>query len=510
MFEYQGFATLGVNLNRQKYGPLDISSIFTSEADLKYYASKGSFTEGVTDYWKKTVPYPYAGQFVALINNDTRAVETYVLKEREDGTFDYEEIGAKAPEVDGSTIIINDDGKLEAVIPEFADTNTTYTLTMENVENGTKLILTPSEGEAQEIVLDDIDLSGYLTTTDKTNLENAITTKANAADVYTKDEADKKISEVVAAADHLQRKIVTTIDDIDVEAADAEKYIYMVPSGLEDDDNKYYEYIVINGKAEKVGNWAVDLSDYVKVETLEASYSTSATIEATYVKKADAEVYAKTADVDATYLKKADATTTYATKTDVSTIENVLNGKVDAVEGSALMTKEQSDKLADIAEGAEVNFVKSVDQTKFNVTNEGLLQLLSLKTSDVTGLDGKISDIESAIGTKVDKQTGFGLISEADQAKLDKLTLTDGDLTISGSVEAGSVKNLDTWLTSHRDSVVGLFSTDNETLLNNVSTKVTSLENALNNYVTTEKHNNDITEVKKMLAWTIMEEGTEE
>ena len=30
MFEYQGFATLGVNLNRQKYGPLDISNVFTS------------------------------------------------------------------------------------------------------------------------------------------------------------------------------------------------------------------------------------------------------------------------------------------------------------------------------------------------------------------------------------------------------------------------------------------------------------------------------------------------
>jgi hypothetical protein len=49
-FEYQGFATLGVNLNRQKYGPLDISNVFTSEADFKYYLTKGTFTEGVSEY----------------------------------------------------------------------------------------------------------------------------------------------------------------------------------------------------------------------------------------------------------------------------------------------------------------------------------------------------------------------------------------------------------------------------------------------------------------------------
>ena len=48
---YQNFASLGVNLNRQKYGPLYISNVFTSAADLKYYLTKGTFTEGVSEYW---------------------------------------------------------------------------------------------------------------------------------------------------------------------------------------------------------------------------------------------------------------------------------------------------------------------------------------------------------------------------------------------------------------------------------------------------------------------------
>lgn len=509
-FEYQGFATLGVNLNRQKYGPLDISNVFTSVADLKYYTTKGAYTEGVSEYWTATVPYPYAGQYVALVNAD-RTVNTYVLTEREDGTFDYSEIGAKAPDVDGKTIIVNDENKLEAVIPAFEDTNTTYKLTMSKAEEGgTKLTLTPSEGEIQEIVLPDVDLSDYLTSADKTSLENAIDSKANAAEVYTKTETDSKIGTAIAAADHLKRKIVDTKEEINLDAADAMQYIYMVPTGVESDDNKYHEYIVLEDDGERyleeVGNWEVDLSDYVTTSTLEGSYSTSKSIAATYVSKIDAAVYAKTADVEDTYLTKDDAATTYATIEKATALENVLNGKVDAVEGSALMTSAQSEKLAGIAEGAEVNFVKSVDQTKFNVTEEGLLQLLALKTSDVTGLDTQLSNLSSAIDTKVTAQDGYGLLSDSDKEKLNKLTITDGDLTISGSVEADQVNNLDEWITEKRDTVAGLFSTDNATALSDVTTKVSNLENLLNNYVTTETHNADIASVKAMLAWGVMNE----
>ncbi len=113
-FEYQGFATLGVNLNRQKYGPLDISNVFTSEADLNYYLSKGAITEGVSTYWykddvNKVVPYPYEGQVLAtVINGD---VNVYVLRLKEDGSFEAKAI---EPDVDGKTIKLTN-GKLELV-----------------------------------------------------------------------------------------------------------------------------------------------------------------------------------------------------------------------------------------------------------------------------------------------------------------------------------------------------------------------------------------------------------
>jgi hypothetical protein len=89
-YEYQSFATLGVNLNRQNYGALDISQVFNSKADLDYYLSKGKVTEGVSDYWKKIVPYPYEGQIIATTFGDHNRV--YVLYDVGDGTFNNTEL----------------------------------------------------------------------------------------------------------------------------------------------------------------------------------------------------------------------------------------------------------------------------------------------------------------------------------------------------------------------------------------------------------------------------------
>ncbi len=90
--EYQGFATLGVNLNRQKYGPLDVSSVFISVADLNYYISKGTVvSDDVSSYWKNIVPYPYVGQVVSLVVD--KDVFVYKLVENDNGTFDTLAIG---------------------------------------------------------------------------------------------------------------------------------------------------------------------------------------------------------------------------------------------------------------------------------------------------------------------------------------------------------------------------------------------------------------------------------
>lgn len=40
----------------------------------------------------------------------------------------------------------------------------------------------------------------------------------------------------------------------------------MIPTGLTADDDKYDEYMVIDGVIERVGSWEIDLSGYIKAE----------------------------------------------------------------------------------------------------------------------------------------------------------------------------------------------------------------------------------------------------
>ena len=410
MFEYQGFATLGVNLNRQKYGPLDISNVFTSQSDLNYYLSKGANTEGVSDYWKNTVPYPYAGQYIALVDNETRTVTPYMLSEKTDGTFETIEVGGKLPEVDGETIKI-ENGKLTAVIPEYTDTNTTYKLTVTSTEEGeeiqgVKITLTPYDGETagtpQSYVIADPDLSEYITASE---LATELAKKANASDVYTKLETDTKIGEAVAAADHLKRKIVDapgigeTINDvIDVNAVDADQYIYMIPTGLQESDNKYREYIVIidgdNRYIEQVGNWEVDLSGYLTVTSAE-------------------ETYAKKNDIEITYAKKTDIPTDYVS---------------------------DSEFAAEIAkyETAEVAAGKYADKT---ATEQALDNIYTKEQ-----IDNKLAEkVNNSVATT---DNGIRFINQIEINKLSKLNLEGDDITISGSVNASQVKNLYNTVTS--------------------------------------------------------------
>lgn len=120
LHKMQNYSALGVNLSRQKYGPLDVSNVFYSLTDFKWYLSFSStnptgadnrytHTEAVPDTFKA---YPYEGQVVAVVDNGELSV--YVLgaeKETADPDtgcyFDYKEVGA-APQGDGSSIEVVD------------------------------------------------------------------------------------------------------------------------------------------------------------------------------------------------------------------------------------------------------------------------------------------------------------------------------------------------------------------------------------------------------------------
>lgn len=109
----------------------------------------------------------------------------------------------------------------------------------------------------------------------------------------------------------------------------------------------------------------------------------------------------------------------YATKDDLS-------GKVDKVEGSRLMTSAEGEKLAGIATGAEVNVVKSVDDTEFTLDENGKLNIKALSQDKITGLT-------DALAGKVSTEAGKGLSSN---------DYTDAEKEKLGAIEAGSQVNI--------------------------------------------------------------------
>ena len=83
-------------------------------------------------------------------------------------------------------------------------------------------------------------------------------------DAYTKTQTDSQIATAIAKADHLKRSIVSVLPSV----TDADEHtIYMVPkTTASKEDNGYDEYmLVVSGntkKFEKIGDSAVDLTDY--------------------------------------------------------------------------------------------------------------------------------------------------------------------------------------------------------------------------------------------------------
>lgn len=217
-------------------------------------------------------------------------------------------------------------------------------------------------------------------------------TKASMADVYTKDETNTAILTAVADVDHLKRKIVDSLSDIDVDAIDAHLYIYMVPTGLQLEDDKYDEYIVINGAVEKVGSWEVDLSNY-------------------------------------------------ATKAE-------LDGKVNKDDNARLLTLEEGEKLASIEAGAQVNLFDELSKD-FELNNR-VLTLKDLPVSKIVNLqqllDSKVNAQEGYTLLSPDDQTKLAALVIGE----------DNNLAISGKVNADNVAGLDEWLVKNSSTQKGL------------------------------------------------------
>lgn len=132
-----------------------------------------------------------------------------------------------------------------------------------------------------------------------------------------------------------------------------------------------------------------------------------------------------------------------------SDMETALDGKVDKVSGKGLSTNDytttEKSKLSGIKEGAQVNVLEGVQ------VNGSDLSISNKKVNvDLTPY-AKNSDMQTALGKKVDKADGYSLMSDAEKSKLSKLnadaegtyaTKSDVSTGLSGKVDKVSGSRL--------------------------------------------------------------------
>ena len=414
-YEYQGFASLSVNLNRQKYGSLDISEVFKSQADLNYYISKGTVTDGASDYWLAVTPYPYAGQYIALVNNDTREVSAYILVEKEDGTFETKEVGS-APIGDEKSITV-DEGVVKIVGFEGAETG---------AQPRKK-----ADGTIEWIKPDTTTVEGLQTTVEglESDVETLQTDKANKADVYTKTEVDNKLSAVykykgtVATYSALPTADRTVGDVYNVETADAE-------NGIEAGDNVAWNgtgWDVLGGNVD-LSNYALktDLDDYVekngtdRLITEDEGDAIAALIRGDYnnfVKSVDTEELAVDANGNLTIVKVANSK--------VDGLADLLAGKVDKNGTDRLITEAEGTllgKLANLTGNEQANILEAV---RINGTD---LEITDKAVNIPVGGE-KLGVVMSATGDNKVTINENGAMS-VDTVNVSTLTQTDGETLI--------------------------------------------------------------------------------
>lgn len=206
---------------------------------------------------------------------------------------------------------------------------------------------------------------------DITTINSTLADKANSADVYTKQQTDDKISAAISAV--YKPAGSTTFAALPAPAANVLGNVYNVTDAFTTTD----QFVEGAGKSYPAGtNVAVVLvGEEYKYDVLSGMV--------------DLSNYSTTDEI----------AQTYATKTEVTT---GLNGKVDKVDGSRLMTDAEGTKLAGIEAGAQVNNIASVASGELAISEEKELSIVAVAQDKVTGL-------ADALAGKVNTEAGKGL-----------------------------------------------------------------------------------------------------
>lgn len=520
---------LPMNIKRGNPWPLDVSSLWYSYDEMKAYAEDA---KGVS----------YVGQVLALVDEENNTATAYIIA---DATGTLKPVGA-GPVVDNKTIFINEESeelslkdfekRFYKYVPEEIDPETgnvlkeaTYKLTEVDENNpwvaGLELRVASENGEfvlgwyepnpttiegvnnqvaglqtsvadLQKSVSDLGDEIGSPAegSTAATGLYAKLDEKANKSDVYTKTEIDVAIEQAITNADHLRRKIVSSYVDIttfidEKGAEEASRYIFMVPEAdTTADGNVYEEYVVIDGVIEVVGKWATDLTDYVTKDALSKDL-------ANYVKSTDLtttlEGYAKTSDVT-------------AVTTELGELATAVENKVEKEEGKRLITEEEAQKLENLSEDGEENFVKAVSDD-FTVDSNGKLSLnkdsLDLnENATVKALSNRVTNLDTSVSTLSGNLSSLELSLGANSKAIEDLQKAQETTTEAVNKNKKDIEDLNTKagnLEAQLNTLSGKVTTNGNSIAN--------LEAQLNNYVLKTTYDKDIAEIRDILTWKDIE-----
>lgn len=394
-YEYQSFATLGVNLNRQNYGALDISQVFTSQADLDYYLSKGTKTTGVSEYWykdaeNKVVPYPYEGQVLATVFDGV--VKVYVLALDDKGEFVTQNVG--------------DTSAVESAIADLEK----YIGTIPNDENGNPVA-------ADIIAYINKKTEGIATDTALAELQESVNEHGEAigspVDGETPSTGLYKLIDDEAAARKASDDALSARIDI-----------------LEDKDDKDTTYSVASG--EKILKLTgTEFSTVASLKYVAATETTNAKIQLfgidnAVVSEIDASDFVKDGMLESVTKSEADNTITFTWNT-------------DAGKQSTTIDIDDLVEVYSAGKGIEINdFVishKTPDVVASNVTKKDRTYVTAITFDEfghATGVETATEtdpDYTEEFNAKADKVVGA---TEGNFAGLDK----DGNLTDSGKKAA--------------------------------------------------------------------------
>lgn len=308
------FMALPMAIKRGNPYAIDTTSVWYDRAALEEYAQSGATA--------------YVGQVVTLVDEEQSTAKTYVIA---NAAGDLQEVGSSTV-VDNATVQLSDDGKIALKnwgvqyyqwISGDGEAEGRYELVQVDDTHPWKAGLTPrsassTEGhlvldwyEPSDVTVEDVNTGLAAANTEIAGLKTRMDTAEGTIATHTtqisekldlaggtmtgaltlqdnSEAASKKyVAEQIGSAGLLKREIVAVLPEVD--AAD-ENTIYMIKDDTATGDDKYKEYMLIDGAITQIGDTSVDLTGYAtktEVTSQLGAHTSNSDIHVTSAKKAE-------------------------------------------------------------------------------------------------------------------------------------------------------------------------------------------------------------------------------